>query len=100
MTIVSIFVAKYTQKRWAFLGLFVMVLATPLGIFMHEYLAQNQFLTQESGQILSALVAGSFLHVASILFFSSMHENTTQKYRKSILIITGTAIGMASEYLF
>jgi len=99
MILASVFLVRYT-KNGAFVGLFIMVLATPLGMFLHEYLADNQIISKEFGQTLSALVAGSFLHIASVLFFHSVHEKATQKIRQASLVGLGIGIAVLGEFLF
>jgi len=99
MIVTSVFLVRYT-KNGAFIGLLIMVSATPLGMFLHEYLAENHIISTNFGQALSALVAGSFLHVASVLFFHSVHEQTTQKIRQASFVGLGIAIAILGELLF
>lgn len=100
LIVVIICVSRYKKKLWAVLGLLITVSATPLGLLAYSYLSKNQIIIESTGSILLALVSGSFLHVASFLFFSAMHENTAQKYRRLTFIGIGTLLGIISELCF
>ena len=70
--VLSSFLMYYTDQKWnAFAFLFVFALMTPLGSFVGD---KFTFLIRYSNEI-NAVVAGVFLHIATIILFESSLEH-------------------------
>jgi zinc and cadmium transporter len=90
----TILLCKYHKSKWPLLFLLIFALASPLGILFSKTVELNNV----AGEILFALVSGSFLHISTtIVFEGSPHHKF--KIRSIAVSILGAVVAILVQAL-
>ena len=90
----TVLLCQYDKSRWPFVFLIVFALASPFGVIFSETVK----LSTESGEILFALVSGSFLHISTTIVFESSPQHKFKISRIAISIL-GAVIAILVQAL-
>lgn len=76
----------------------VFALASPLGLFISDYLSDEGILNTESMGLVFALLAGNFLYISTTIFFES---NPQHKFKANRLLMSlfGAVTAVVVEYV-
>ena len=91
--------SKGTPQKSTVIGyLVIFALASPLGLWASHYCSEQHWLSAPSLMALLAIVSGSFLHIATTIFFESSpgHHLNTHKF---IASLAGASLAVVSELL-
>lgn len=86
------------SKRRAIPYLVVFSLAAPLGLFISEYFAEIEILSETGLIFLYALVSGNFLHISTTIVFESSPEHHFNAKKLAVAIV-GSLVAVAVEYI-
>ena len=91
----TVLLCQYKRLKWPMIYLIVFALASPFGVFFSE----TVHLGHEAGEILFALVSGSFLHISTTIVFEadSGHKFNISRIGISIL---GAVVAILVQVLF
>lgn len=91
----TVLLCQYKSIKWPMIYLVVFAFASPLGVFFSETVE----LGQEAGEILFALVSGSFLHISTTIVFEgdASHKFNIRRIGISIL---GAVVAILVQVLF
>ncbi len=89
MVLASLFIHQGIHKKYAVFFLFVFALMTPLATVLGDSIS---FLVQYRNEI-NAVVAGTFLHIATIILFESSKDHRFNIY-KFIALISGILLAL------
>jgi zinc and cadmium transporter len=88
------------NERWKSIALLsVFALASPLGLFLSDYLYSLSLISEQNFVILFAIVSGNFLHISTTIFFESSPDHHFHS-RKLIVSFLGAGVAVAAELLF
>jgi len=86
------------KKRWIFVLLTVFALASPLGMLLSNYLYESKILGGGTMNIFYGIVAGSFLHISTTIFFESSPDHRFY-LNKVIVSMIAFALAISLEML-
>jgi hypothetical protein len=78
--------------------LFLVAIASPLGILFSNYVILEQLESTKLFMILSGLVAGNFLHISTTILFETSPDHRFHK-NKIIATVAGTLLALAGNLL-
>ncbi len=87
---------KRLRTSMIYLGVFA--LASPLGIFMADYVMDSGLISSSAIGLLFALVSGGFLHISTTIVFES-NENHRLNLKKWSVAVLGAGIAVLVELL-
>ncbi len=87
------------SRKWTIILLVVFALASPLGMIASNYLYEADILNRQGVGILFGLVAGSFLHISTTIFFESSPQHKVQ-WEKLLVSFLAAGLAILSEFLF
>ncbi len=96
--LMSVLLCEVKSRSRAVLFLVIFSLASPLGLFLSDYLLANQLMTSQAFTILFAIVSGNFLHISTTIVFESSADHKFNS-RKMGVAVLATAIAVAAELL-
>jgi zinc and cadmium transporter len=96
--LMSVLLCEVKSRTRAVFFLFIFALASPLGLFLSDYLLANQWMTSQAFTILFAIVSGNFLHISTTIVFESSADHKFNA-RKMGIAVFATAIAIAAELL-
>jgi len=87
VALMALLVSKFKIKFQAYSILLIFALASPLGLFVSEFLSHGDFLPANYLTIFFAIVAGSFLQISTTIFIESdpHHKLDWQRFSISLL---------------
>jgi zinc and cadmium transporter len=94
--LMSVLLCEVKSRSRAVFFLFIFALASPLGLFLSDYLLVNQWMTAQAFTILFAIVSGNFLHISTTIVFESSADHKFN-FKKMSVAIFATAIAIAAE---
>ena len=94
IVMMTVLLCQYDKSRWPLVFLTVFALASPFGVIFSETVK----LSTESGEILFALVSGSFLHISTTIVFESSPQHKFKISRIAISIL-GAVIAILVQAL-
>lgn len=86
-------------KRTAIAALILFSLLTPLAAFLAGKLGQSYFQMSRIVMWIIPVVAGAFIHIATTIFFESGTKQHMLTRQKTIAILLGVGIGLATLFL-
>lgn len=86
------------KKRWIFILLTIFALASPMGMLLSNYLYESRVLRGETLNIFYGIVAGSFLHISTTIFFESSPDHRFY-LNKVIVSMIAFALAISLEML-
>ena len=90
----TVLLCQYDKSKWPLVFLLVFALASPLGLVFSE----TVMLSPVAGEILFALVSGSFLHISTTIVFESSPGHKFKISRIGISIL-GAVVAILVETL-
>jgi zinc and cadmium transporter len=94
--LMSVLLCEVESRSRAVFFLFIFALASPLGLFLSDYLLVNQWMTAQAFTILFAIVSGNFLHISTTIVFESSADHKFN-FKKMSVAVFATAIAIAAE---
>src|SRR5690554_6769728 len=95
--LVTVLLTRLSKQK--ILGLLVLFsLASPLGMLSTEWFYHQEIIGRQFIDILFGLVAGGFLHIATMIFFESSPRHQFQVH-KLLIILLAAGMAILSEYL-
>lgn len=94
----SILTKLIKRKETIIMYLLIFALAAPLGLLGSSYCSQQQWLSNQVSLALRGIVSGSFVHIATTIFFEASpghHPNAS----KFLISLSGAAFAVACELL-
>ena len=91
----TVLLCQYDKSKWPVIFLMVFALASPIGVAFTE----TAVLSPLSGEILFALVSGSFLHISTTIVFESSPQHKFKISRIGISIL-GAVVAILVQVLF
>jgi len=92
----SILLHEKTNVKKCIFFVCIFSLASPAGLLMSELLISN--MPESYAVYLMALVTGNLLHIATIIFFESSHEQSFN-IRKWLVILLGVLLALGVEFV-
>lgn len=96
--LMSVVLAQLKSKRLAWIILTAFSLASPLGLLISDGLHAHHLISAKVFVILFAVVAGSFLHISTTIFFESRPGHQLN-IKKLIISVLGALLAVLSEWL-
>ena len=90
--------AMLQKKRSALIGLALFAIASPAGLFFSEFMVDQENWGAVAGW-LYPLVAGSFLHISTTIFFENSPEHHFN-LKKLVVALVGAGLAILSESFF
>jgi len=90
--------SQIKSKNIVLFWLFMYALASPMGILASEYFTHLSVLNEQNVQLLFALVAGNFLHIATTIFFEAAPGHQF-KLTKAAMSILGASLAVLAEFI-
>ena len=81
--LMTVLLCQYQKSKWPLVFLMVFALASPLGVYFSETVA----LGPAAGEVLFALVSGSFLHISTTIVFEGSPQHKFNFSRIGISIL-------------
>ena len=79
----TVLLCQYDKSKWPLIFLMIFALASPFGVLFSETVE----LSPQAGEILFALVSGSFLHISTTIVFESSPQHKFKISRIGISIL-------------
>jgi zinc transporter ZupT len=79
----TVLLCQYEKSKWPLIFLIIFALASPFGVLFSEIVELGPF----AGEILFALVSGSFLHISTTIVFESSPQHKFKISRIGISIL-------------
>ena len=94
----SILSKLISNKRIVTVYLIIFSIASPLGLWVSSYCNQQQLLSGHGSLALWGIVSGSFVHIATTIFFEAnpSHQPNTHKFMASL---AGAGLAVVCEFL-
>ena len=93
--LMSVLLCTVTNKFRAIFYLFIFAMASPLGIFLSDFLLTNEGMSAQVFTGLIAIVTGSFLHISTTIVFESSSDHKFNGKKMSVAVLAAAvAIGM------
>jgi hypothetical protein len=96
--LMSVLICDIKSKAKAMAMLVVFAAASPLGLFLSDYLVTNQILTSTAFTILLAVVTGNFLHISTTIVFESSSDHKFNAKKVGVAMV-GAVVAVLSEVL-
>ena len=90
----TILLCRYEKSKWPLIMLLIFAIMSPLGVMFSEFVA----LSDIGGEILFALVSGSFLHISTTIVFEGSPQHKF-KIRSILVSILGAGIAILVQAL-
>jgi zinc transporter ZupT len=97
--LMSVLLCDLKSKRRALLFLFVFSMASPLGLFLSNYLLANEWMSSQAFTFFFAVVSGNFLHISTTIVFESSADHKFNAKKMGVAILAA-AVAVGTELLF
>lgn len=87
-----------SHKRTIIVYLIIFALASPLGLWASSYFSEQQLLSGHGSLALWGIVSGSFVHIATTIFFES-NPNHHPNIQKLMMSLAGAGLAVICEFL-
>jgi len=92
----TILLCYYKTKAKPILFLVLFTLASPVGLLLSQYAIDTQVFTQDTIDVLFALVSGSFLYISTTIVFESTPGHYI-KWSKLVVLLLGAGVAVLAE---
>lgn len=96
--LMSILSCQFKSRRIPLLALITFALATPIGIVLSELSTSNGWLNEQLTQLIFALVTGSFLHIATTIFFENSPGEHRFGLKRMLISLLGAGLAVLVEF--
>jgi zinc and cadmium transporter len=97
--LMSVLICDVRSKTKAMLMLVIFSAASPMGLFLSNFLVKNEIMSSQAFLILFAVVTGNFLHISTTIVFESSADHKFNAKKMSVAVLAAT-IAIATELLF
>jgi zinc transporter ZupT len=97
--LMSVLLCEVKSKTRALLFLLIFSVASPLGLFLSNYLLANEWMSSQAFTLLFAIVSGNFLHISTTIVFESSSDHKFNG-RKTGVALLAAVLAVATELLF
>jgi zinc and cadmium transporter len=97
--LMSVLLCEIKSKPKAVALLVVFAAASPVGLFLSNYLVTNEVMSSQAFTILFAVVSGNFLHISTTIVFESSADHKFNA-RKMGVAVVAAGIAIAAELFF
>jgi zinc transporter ZupT len=97
--LMSVLICDVKSKTKAILMLVIFSAASPVGLFLSNYLVVNEIMSSQAFMILFAVVTGNFLHISTTIVFESSADHKFNAKKMGIAVLAA-GIAIATELLF
>jgi zinc and cadmium transporter len=97
--LMSVLLCEIKSKSKAVALLIVFAAASPLGLFLSNYLVVNEVMSSQAFTILFAVVSGNFLHISTTIVFESSADHKFNA-RKMGVAVVAAGIAIVAELFF
>ena len=94
--LMSVLLCEVKTKARAIFFLLIFALASPVGLFLSDYLLANEWMSSQAFTILFAIVSGNFLHISTTIVFESSADHKFNS-RKMGVALLATSIAIIAE---
>ncbi|MDN5201862.1 ZIP family metal transporter [Fulvivirgaceae bacterium BMA10] len=98
LALMSVLLYRNIKRPQALLLLFIFALASPMGLFLSDYLITIGVISEKTFIALFALVGGNFLHISTTIFFESSPEHKLN-LSKLVMAVIGALVAVFAESL-
>lgn len=95
--LMSVLSCQYKKQSFPLLALLLFALATPVGVLLSEQAMLHRWLSTNFTQALFAIVSGSFLHIATTIFFENSPDEHRFGARRMLISLLGAGIAVLVE---
>jgi zinc transporter ZupT len=94
----SVLIGMMNTRMSIFSWQLIFAIASPIGLYVSNYLSKNGILNSEGMGLLFALLAGNFLYISTTIFFEA---NPQHKFKTSrvLMSIAGAVMAVVVEYI-
>lgn len=96
--LMSILSCQFKSRRIPLIALVTFALATPLGIVLSQLSISNGWLSDQAAQLIFALVTGSFLHIATTIFFENSPDEHRFGLKRMLISLLGAGLAVLVEF--
>lgn len=96
--LMSILLHRKAKKRFAVILLVIFASSSPLGMFLSDLFYTKEFISEQVMEILFALVAGSFLHISTTIFFETSPHHKLNVRHWTVMLL-GCLLAISLEYI-
>ena len=96
--LMSVLLCEVKTKTRAIFFLLIFALASPVGLFLSDYLLANELMSSQAFTILFAIVSGNFLHISTTIVFESSADHKFNS-RKMGVALLATSIAIIAEII-
>ncbi len=98
IALTSILNAHFKNKKISIVLLIIFSVASPMGLFLSDWMNAHDILSQEGFLILFAVVSGNFLHISTTIYFESSPDHSFHK-KKIFISLLGALLAITVEFL-
>jgi zinc transporter ZupT len=96
--LMSILLHRKTKKRLALILLVIFASSSPLGMFLSDLFYTKEFISEQGIEIIFALVAGSFLHISTTIFFETSPHHKFD-IRHWLIMLSGCGLAISLDFI-
>ncbi len=97
--LMSVLLCEVKSKRRAIFFLLIFATASPLGLFLSDYLLAINWMSSRAFTILFAIVSGNFLHISTTIVFESSADHKFNGKKMGVALLAAF-IAISAELLF
>ncbi len=94
--LMSVLLCEVKSKSRALFLLLIFAAASPLGLYMSDYLLVNEMMSSHAFTLLFAIVSGNFLHISTTIVFESSLDHKFNAKKMGVAILAA-AVAVATE---
>ena len=85
--LMSVLLCEVKSKSRALFLLLIFAAASPLGLYMSDYLLANEAMSSQAFTLLFAVVSGNFLHISTTIVFESSLDHKFNAKKMGVAIV-------------
>ncbi len=97
--LMSVLLGEMKSKTRAFFYLVMFAAASPLGLYLSDFLLTTEAMSPRAFTFLFALVSGNFLHISTTIVFESALDHKFNALKTSVAILAA-GLALISELIF
>jgi zinc transporter ZupT len=97
--LMSVLLCELKSKIRALVYLVLFAAASPLGLYLSDFLLTNQVMSSRAFTFLFALVSGNFLHISTTIVFESSLDHKFNARKTGVAVLAG-GLAVTAELVF
>lgn len=97
--LMSVLLCEVKSKGKALFLLLIFAAASPLGLYMSDYLLANETMSSQAFTFLFAIVSGNFLHISTTIVFESSLDHKFNAKKMSVALLAAL-LAVLAELVF